>query len=241
MSKVLISIVIPVYNQSKELGLALISIQKQTYKSIEVIIVDDGSDNNEELKIQNSEFGFPLRIFRQENKGAPAARNRGFRESGGEYVIFWDADVLAEPEFLESLYNVLQKNKDAVYAYAAYYFGWKKMKPIAFDPERLKENNYIHSTSLVRREVVVKWDENLRRFQDWDFWLTLLENGHKGVFVPKFLFKVIPNKGGISNWLPEFAYRNPWCKFRFFREKVCRYKDAKEIVEKKHGITKNPS
>ena len=81
-----ISVIIPVYNEEKHLGQCLSSISNQTLKEIEVIIVDDGSNDNslsiaEEFQKTNS---FPTRIIRQENTGAGAARNKGLDLAKGE-------------------------------------------------------------------------------------------------------------------------------------------------------------
>ena len=227
----LISIIVPVYNHEKELKKALDSISKQTYKDIEIIIVDDGSNPAVVLRVT----GYGLRVFRQANKGAPSARNRGLQEAKGEYVIFWDADVIAEPAMLQKMYDALQKNPKASFAYANFYFGWKKMKGQSYEATKLQKNNYIHSTSLIRREDAVKWDESLKRFQDWDYWLTMSETGKKGIWIQEFLFKVIPG-GTMSAWLPKFAYQNPWRFLPGIRGKVEKYEEAREVVLKKHNI-----
>lgn len=231
MSK-LVSIIIPVYNHEKALERALDSISKQTYKDIEVIIVDDGNDK--ELRIKNNGLKVNYRIIRQEHKGAPAARNRGFRESKGDYVIFWDADVIAKPDMLEKMIRTLEIHPEASYVYSSFSFGWKKMSARVFDMGALKKNNYIHSTSLIRSEAVVPWDETLKRFQDWDLWLTMAEQGKYGVWIPDYLFDVIPRRGGMSSWLPAFAYRAPWRYLPFIHKRILAYEKASEIVMVKH-------
>lgn len=231
----LISIIIPVYNQAKELALALDSIRKQTHPNLEVIVVDDGSDKNFQFSIFNFQKKIPTQYFRQENKGAPAARNKGFELSKGEHVIFWDADITGKPEMLEKLEKALKANPEASYSYSDFYFGKKKMKAGEFDSERLKQNNYITTTSLIRREALVPFDENLKRFQDWDLWLMMLEQGKKGVYVPGFLFKAKPG-GTMSSWLPSFAYRKPFKWLPGVKRRVEEYEKAKEVVRKKHKL-----
>ncbi|MBI4992792.1 MAG: glycosyltransferase family 2 protein, partial [Candidatus Magasanikbacteria bacterium] len=73
----LISIIIPVFNQARELRLALDSIAKQTYKNLEVIVVDDGSVSGLRTTDYGLRHDIRIHFVRQENKGAPAARNRG--------------------------------------------------------------------------------------------------------------------------------------------------------------------
>lgn len=231
MSK--ISIIIPVYNHASALQKALDSIAMQTYKDFEVIVVDDGSD--EEIgKLGNKEISkfrnFPISLFREPHAGAPAARNFGFIKSKGEFVIFWDADVVGKPDMLEKMLKTLQNNPEASYAYSDFYFGFKKMPAGPFDGERLKKMNYIMTTSLIRREAFPGFDESLRRFQDWDLWLTMLKQGKKGIYIPEILFTVTPHKGGMSHWLPSFTYKKPWRWLPGIRARVDGYEATRQLV-----------
>lgn len=237
----LVSVIIPVYNHEPELKEALASIAAQTYKNVEVIVVDDGSEG-EIRKLGNEEIkGVLVKLIRQENKGAPAARNRGLQEANGEYVIFWDADVVGEPQMLEKMYQMLQDHPEASYAYCNFYFGRKKIPARAFASAALRENNFIHTTSLIRRAALSgrPWDESLKRFQDWDLWLTLLEQKKIGIDIPEYLFRVIPHQGGMSSWLPSFAYRAPWRWAPGIQRQVREYKAGRAVVAHKHGLNGN--
>ena len=251
MNEKLISIIIPVYNQAKELELALISIKNQTYKNIEIIIVDDGSEtlpnppligegNNTFLPLQGGgEVGVSL--VRQTNQGAPVARNRGLELAKGDYVIFWDADVVGKPEMLEKLEKQLKKHPEASFAYCNYnlhlsiYNLQKIFKSQIYNLQKLRKNNYIHSTSLIRKIDAVKWDENLKRFQDWDLWLTLAEQGKTGTYVPETLFTIIA-KGTMSSWLPKFAYQKPWKYLPGVKSRVKNYEKTRAIIAQKYKL-----
>jgi len=228
----LISIIIPVYNHEQALKQALASIAAQTYKDIEVIIVDDGSA----IPVKCQVSSVKCLILQQQNRGAPAARNRGLEEAKGECVIFWDADVIARPDMLERMHLALQQDSGASYAYSDFRFGWKKMPARPFDSEALRKNNYIHTTSLIRRSAlpVKPWDESLKRFQDWDLWLTLLEQKKIGVHIPEYLFRVFSHKRGMSHWLPSFAYQAPWRWLPGVGGWVREYEAARAVVVKKH-------
>ncbi len=241
----LISIVIPVYNHQEELKKALGSIAEQTYENIEVIIIDDGSKHDLspitynlssifDKKNKHLDSKINIVIMRQQNLGAPSARNKGFGQTKGEYIIFWDADIIAERDMLKKMHNVLTIHPEADYCYSSFTFGNKKMPGQKFDQAALKENNYIHSTSLIRREAVVEWDESLKRFQDWDLWLSMLEKGSSGIWIPEYLFKVLPRESGISTWLPSFTYKKPFKLLPGISRKVAAYEEAKSIVKKKH-------
>lgn len=214
----LISVVIPVYKQEKELEQALLSIKNQTYKNIEIIIEKD------EL-----------------HEGASVMRNRGFANAKGDYLIFWDADVVAVPKMLEVMKSKLDENPGASFSYCDYnlqlsIFNFQKIfKSQIFNIQTLKQNNYIHSTSLIRRVDAIKWDEKLRRFQDWDLWLTMAEQGKVGDYIPEVLFTIIA-KGSMSSWLPSFAYKKPWKWLPGFINKVRAYEEAKKVVISKHFL-----
>ncbi|WP_226536270.1 glycosyltransferase family 2 protein [Fictibacillus halophilus] len=108
MNAPLVSVVIPSYNPGKLLESAVRSIENQTYKNIEIIIVDDGStDGTREWLKQNSSR---LKFFFQDNSGASKARNKGVSLSSGEYIAFLDADDIWLPSKLEQQVELLQHN-----------------------------------------------------------------------------------------------------------------------------------
>lgn len=226
----LVSIIIPVFNRQEAFERCLISVLNQTYKNTEIIVVDDGS--NPLIKIDRPE----VQLFRQENKGAPAARNFGFSQSKGKYIIFLDADTIAEPDAIEKMVTALENNPEVSYAYSDFYFGKKKIPARAFDAEAIKKINYITITSLIRRVDFPGFDESLKRFQDWDLWLTLLEKNKIGMYVPEYLFRVIDLKGTMSSWLPSFMYRAPWKYLPGIWSKVESYEIARQVIKKKHGL-----
>ncbi|MHC4249434.1 MAG: glycosyltransferase family 2 protein [Planctomycetota bacterium] len=92
----LVSVITPTYNRAGLIGETLESVFAQDYRPVEVIVVDDGSTDDTENVVRSFEprarAGLSLRYVRQENSGAPAARNRGFRESKGDYIQFLDSD-----------------------------------------------------------------------------------------------------------------------------------------------------
>ena len=80
------------------------------------------------------------------------------------------------------------------------------------------------------------WDESLKKFQDWDLWLTMLEQNHKGKWISEVLFTA-QTGGTMSNWLPSFIYKIPWDKIGWKPKTVKKYEEAKEIIRKKHGLS----
>lgn len=229
-----ISVIIPVYNHAHTLERSLRTLEKQTVRVKEVVVVNDGSTDNFNEIIKQIKTTLPLKILEQDNKGANAARNFGLKIITGEYVIFWDADTVARPDMLKKMLEALKNHPKASYAYSQYKFGWKKMKSHIFDPKLLKKFNYIDQTSLIRRADLPArgCDASITRFQDWDLWLTMLENNKTGIFVPEVLYKKITwGRKGISSWLPSFFYRLPWRT-----RQVQQYEKAKEVIKNKHKI-----
>lgn len=232
----MISVVMPVYNRAVVFKKALASVLRQSYKAIEVIVVDDGSAEDIERVVLSAKDPRIVYIA-QENKGAPAARNRGMEISRGEFIIFWDADVVGYPDMLTKLHSALVSTRGASYAYCDF-FVWrgKKMKTPEFSASRLKKMNYIHTTSLILREQALAWDESLKRFQDWDLWLSMLELGRIGVRAQGTLFR-IASRGTMSAWLPSFCYHSPWSHLPLISKKIRAYERARAVIYKKHGIT----
>lgn len=99
MEQPLISCIIPVFNGERYLGEALDSILAQSYRPIELIVVDDGSTDRTAGVV--AAFGDQVRYLRQNNQGPSSARNLGIRAAGGGFIAFLDADDLWHPEKLQ--------------------------------------------------------------------------------------------------------------------------------------------
>ena len=95
----LVSVIIPVYNEELYLSYCLHSLKNQTYKYIEIILIDDGS-TDESVEIAKR---FDVTILKQRHKGAGAARNKGVRSSKGEIIALLDADMKYDKKYIEKL------------------------------------------------------------------------------------------------------------------------------------------
>ncbi len=267
--KNMISVIIPLYNKRKTIIGTINSILNQSYKDLEIIVVDDGSTDgslgvvaslSEGVAISQT-TGSPRLDYQARDDsrikiisglghfGGNWARNYGAHLAQGEYLFFCDADIILKKDAFQKLLAALEaaasfKEGDApsyptfskggsggvAYAYCSFRLGWKKMPSRLFDAEQLKKCNYISTMSLIRRKDFSGFDENIKKFQDWDLWLTMLRQGKRGVFVPQVLFTALPTKIGISKWLPKFFYKLPWLR------EVKKYNEAKEIIIKKHRL-----
>ncbi len=100
----LISIIIPVYNQIKYIKRCLISVAKQSYKEIEVIVIDDGSTDKSEIIIEDvAKTDSRFKVIHQKNGGVSSARNRGIAIAKGRYITFIDGDDYIGPQYIEHL------------------------------------------------------------------------------------------------------------------------------------------
>src|SRR5690606_19742970 len=141
-----------------------------------------------------------------------------------------------EPYCLERLRDVLVQTPHASYAYASFRFGFKRFRLWSFDADMLRRMNYIHTTSLIRKEHFPGFDPTIRRLQDWDLWLTMLARGYTGVWVPEYLFRVIPHEGGISTWVPGILYRIPWKSLGIRFRTIEAFQQAELHIRKKHNL-----
>jgi len=186
----LVSIILPVYNGAKYLREAIESALAQTYHSIELIAVDDGSTDTS-AEILTSYQG-KIRYFRQENRGAAAARNRGIREARGQYLAFLDADDIWSSQKLRRQVAYLRKHP-AVKLVCNRWKEWNEDEPCPSldegggEAERpyLPHSGWIynellldcivHTTTVVMDSSMVAqiglFDETLLRGQDYDYWL----------------------------------------------------------------------
>jgi len=222
----LVSIIIPVFNDQEYLDITIASLNKQTYRDIQIIVVDDGSKEKIVLPISVH----PIQLHRKENSGAPSARNAGMKFAKGEYVLFLDADVIAENTMIEYMVSALSAHPEASFAYSNQRFGKVMMKGKDFSYPALQKRNYISTMSLIRKSDCIFWDESLKRFQDWDYWLRLASSGKIGVWIDIELFSIIEKEHGISTWLPRWAYWWPFRLLPAFKENVVAYMVARKIV-----------
>lgn len=166
-----------------------------------------------------------LVLYDKEGRGAPWARNKGWEwikanwpDPLPEFVLFSDADIAWKSNALETMIRVLEATPKASYVYGRYKLGNDTWSDQAWDPIMLKQKNYISTMSIIRTKDLPDppFDESIKRLQDWDLWLTMLEQGKRGVYCGDLIFET-PLKPGISHL-------------------GMNYIDAVLTVRKKHGL-----
>lgn len=197
-----VSVIIPAYNAAAFIGETLDSVYAQTFSDFEVIVVNDGSPDTEDLERALKRFPPSLRYLKQENSGAAAARNRGIRAATGEFVAFLDADDTWLPSFLEKQVGVLDReHADVVWADARLYGEsplagrtFMEIQPSFSEvtPENLLavKVTVLTSTVVARRQPILEvglFDFELRRGQDFELWLRLARHGCRFVYQEEVL------------------------------------------------------
>lgn len=229
----LVSIVIPAFQTASSIGRAIASVEKQTWRAWEIIVVNDGSMDDLDRVMAHTTA--PHQYITQSNQGAGVARNRGAQAARGEYLLFLDADAVLVPEAVQKMLAALQTHPEASYAYPAHIFGPKTFRSFAWSAERLRQMNYIHTTALIRREHFPGFDPLITRFQDWDMWLTMLQAGRRGIHIPEILFRVAGG-GTMSQWVPRFMYRLPLIGRGRGNKNIRSYRAAEAVIRKKHRL-----
>lgn len=204
----LISVVVTSYNHEKYIEQCLRSIFNQTYRNIELIILDDGSTDGSNQIIQNvlKDSPFETSFESHKNLGVVKNRNMGLGLIKGDYLLFVDSDNYLDMDYIEQLYSkLIETNADIAYCdlfnpeKEEYY-----LKSREFDLTDFLNASFIDNCSLIRRSIIgdARYDEKLNRkkLEDYDFLLNLiLNNGAKAVYQPntKLNYRVFET-GSIS-------------------------------------------
>ena len=207
--KPLISVIIPTYNRENVISISLQSALSQTYKNIEVIIVDDCSTDCTKTVVDCIDDPRIRYIHHSANKGGAAARNTGIRAAKGEYIAFLDSDDAWLPNKLEVQLNcILNSDSENIVCYSQVFrvkdgkidvsamdFNGSIVKPTRGKKDKEPLGNYLFcsygmmqtSTLMLHRSLAaqVGFSECLRMHQDWEFCLKLESIGAVFLFVDR--------------------------------------------------------
>lgn len=187
---VLISVVITVYNYGQYVSRALSSVLNQTYKNFEVVVIDDGSSDDSRDQIFPYLVDSRVRYIYQDNAGHPKAKNKGIKESQGEFIAFLDADDVWYPTKLEKQIQLFRDpSVGVVYSLSRLLFpddSTRATDSIDFFRGDVLNNIFIDnfvcfSSSIVRKscfDVVGIFDESISMNCDYDLWIRLASHFH---------------------------------------------------------------
>lgn len=211
-----VSIIIPCYNQAHFLPDAINSALAQSYKNIEVIVVNDGSvDNTSEVARK-----FKVKLIEQENKGLAAARNAGIKAASGEWILPLDADDKIHAFFISRTIGKSDIVATLIETFGAEHRLWKFGRNQPLHSDFLKMNQMAYCC-LFKKEIwdnIGGYDEQMRDgYEDWDFWIRATREGYKVHRVMEFLFHYRRGRNALYN----HAFEN--------HNKIIEYMDGKHV------------
>ncbi|MFD1334542.1 glycosyltransferase family 2 protein [Oceanobacillus iheyensis] len=213
MNNLLISVIIPVYNVDEYIEECLNSVLNQTYKNIEIIVVNDGSTDNslgiiEEYALKNEN----IKIFSQENMGQSVARNQGMKMANGKYIYFLDSDDYILPETFQELIEIMEENNLDLIRFAAESFVDKIDRSVTskqYNFKKFYDENKVYSKEeflelnfqtftpspvlyMLKKDVLVKNNIFYKPgiiHEDELFTLEVFLNSNLTMYKPKFYYK----------------------------------------------------
>lgn len=248
-----VSVVIPVYNRTSSLKDAVESVFLQKYPDIEIIVVDDGSDEkvNKNLKPYMSRIKY---IRMENNRGVSFARNLGVNRAEGDYIAFLDSDDLWLPGKLEEQIKLMEKEKTKVCHTDEFWYkkdrfvnqgvrhekygGW--IFPHILDICRISPSSIIIHKTVIEKSG--KFDERLPVCEDYDLWLRIASTFKISYLPVKLVVKRAYMNGQLSLNVPYLEYYRLLSLIKFVR-KNCRLsypylKAAYSEIEHKYNIVK---
>lgn len=217
-----VSVVIPCYNVERYIDRCLHSVAAQSHPDLEVICVDDGSTDGtaDRIELSANGQGWPIRLVRQTNKGAPAARNVGLAAASGTYVQFLDADDVIGPEKIAHQVALAERygspglivGSSTTFSHGGDVLYRSVQKAGESDPWMALTAHGLNVTSAILwgRDAVMQaggWDEQMGSSQEYDLMFRMLAQGTRIVQDDVVLTEIhkrdqgsISQTGGPSNW-----------------------------------------
>ncbi len=191
----LVSVIIPCYNHGEFVHGAIECIRNQTYKNVEIIVVDDGSDDNHTREILLNIHSSDVQVYFKENGDVASARNHGIERSNGQYILTLDADDRFHHTFLNKAIAILKQHPE-VGMVTSY------IKRIYSDRNTMVKRSggdisifiisHESSASLLYRYQCWKeaggYDEDIYGFEDWEFAINVTKRGWTVYSIPEYLF-----------------------------------------------------
>ena len=189
-----LSVIVTCFDLGRYLEETLQSIRAQSYQDFELCIVDDGSTDSDTVRLLER-LSADVQVVRTDNRGLSAARNAGVASTRAPYICTVDADDILLPELFEKSIARLEADPSLgfvshwVHAFGDESWDWK---PASCEFPALLDANAVNGAAVVRRSIVDAaggWDETMRDgCEDWDFWITVVEQGYRGAIIPEILF-----------------------------------------------------
>lgn len=200
-----VSIVIPIYNREKLVDRTLNSILRQTYRPLEVILVDNGSTDSSysiciDFKKKYETDVFHVLVVNEPKKGANAARNKGLCLATGDYISFYDSDDEMLPERISYVMNIFRQHEFDLVAFPICFHNENNKFFVKFMRREstvvnqiltstLSTQNFIAQTNFIRG--IGGWNENLFRWQDWEFGIRIMLKSPRVFWIREKILDII--------------------------------------------------
>lgn len=255
-----ITVVVPVYNCEKYLDECVSSILNQTYKNIEIILVDDGStDSSGSICDSFCDRYANIKVIHMENKGVSSARNAGIEASAGEWITFVDSDDYVDPNMCEYAYqsaaasgcdvvmwNITKHESDAVY----------DLKPIKEEKRKFSKEEYDKLyqmvltgktptgdtpisvrgpyCKLIKKEIAqqCRFPQSLSFSEDWCFMLQILEHSKTLFYINENFYHYIVRKNSLCNHFDYDYYKKIYKFINWINDYITKlHSSDKNIME----------
>ncbi|MDJ0896267.1 MAG: glycosyltransferase family A protein [Alphaproteobacteria bacterium] len=211
-----VTVFLPCFNAAQFLPRALASLDAQTYRDFEVLVVDDGSTEPETLRYLDQDLPSGVRLIRQENRGLAGARNTGFREARGELVVPLDCDDALAPQFLERTIQTLDATPTAEFAFSHFELCGERRGVLvkhfnAFEQLFLNQLPYCMLQRKRMWAALGGYDESMRDgYEDWEYNIRAIGAGYIGVEVPEPLFIYTVRADGMLQMKSRRRHAHLW-------------------------------
>lgn len=245
-----VSVLIPMYNAEEYISATIDNVLKQTYSDIEVIVVDDGS-TDKSYEIAQAYQSDVVKVFRQENKGASAARNFAFQQSSGDLIQYLDADDLLSYNKIESQVHLFKSinDKKAVITSGIILFEGDLMsslmiphkqvstngynKPLDFLIDICCERNIVQSSIwLVHRDLIAetgRWNEQLSLNDDGEYFFRVVAKSSAVYFCPQGAVFYRNTPQSLSKQVSDKAVKSQLTATRIMVKEMIALEDSKRV------------
>ncbi|MGV3278663.1 glycosyltransferase family 2 protein [Rickettsiales bacterium LUAb2] len=191
-----VSVIISCYNLGEYLEDAVNSVLNQSYQNFEIIIVNDGSTDQYTIELLQNYNKPKTTVYSIHNQGVSKARNFGIEKATGKYICCLDADDILHKDYLKSCIDVLDNDVQEKIGFVTTwvkYFGESDQEWLTseYNPIRLLSENIVHVASVFRKkawEAVGGYAINLRGYEDWNFWISIVSKGFLWEVISKSYF-----------------------------------------------------
>jgi glycosyltransferase involved in cell wall biosynthesis len=210
----MVSIIVPVYNAEKYIKRCLDSVCGQTYTDLEIILINDGSNDGSLVVLQTyAASDDRIRVISQENKGVAAARNTGLRNVNGDFILYVDSDDWIEPDMIERMMNLSVKgdivfcgNDNAESEMQSKRFNNPEIEIWDNDKQLLEFMKHKRMTGMLWNKLIktsltegIQFNENTGYGEDAEFLWQVLKRSQKMVVTNEILYHHVDNDLSISS------------------------------------------